>query len=512
MASKINSGELARIIKRMKLLHEVGLRIASVFELDKLLSSAVNLTREILGYDDCAIFLVEREKLVLKAIAAFPKEVLGKKIPVGKGIVGKCAEDRKIINIGDISKCSFYIPSGLENIKSKIALPIIFGGKLLGVLTIESTQKNAFSKQDEEILSILCSQIGLAINNIEITQSKIKEMELLHQIGLKIVSKVELDKLLSFVVNLIKDNLGYDFSAIFLPVGKKLILKAHSIGKKAHLGLEIKFGEGIVGKSAATKEIINIGDVSKCDFYIPSELKDAKSALAIPILHNNRLFGVLGVESSEKNAFKEDDIKLLKILCSQIGVALRNAEMHAELQKLAITDSLTGLYNYRYFRTRLEQEITRAKRYGRPLSLILIDIDDFKFINDNFGHLKGDEVLIAIARLILDNIRRVDSVSIMKEVELDIAVRYGGEEFMIILPETPLQGAISAGERLRKLIKKEVNEKIPLIYNGRRFMITGSVGIASLKEDDTSNDLIKRVDLAMYEAKRKGKDQTCWVE
>ena len=496
----------------MKLLHQIGLKIVSVYELDKLLFSAVNLTQKFLGYDDCAIFLIEGGKLVLKALTGFPKEVLGKEIPFGKGVVGKCAEKREIINIGDVSKCSFYIPFGRKSIKSEIALPIIFGEKLLGVLTIESSEKNAFSKEDEETLSILCSQIGVAIQNIKMTESKIREMELLHQIGIKIVSKIELEELLFFVVNLVKDNLGYDFSGIFLPVGKKLVLKAHSIGEKTHLGLEIKFGEGIVGKSAENKEIINIGDISKCKFYIPSELKGAKSALAIPILHNDRLFGVLAVESKEKNAFKEDDIKLLKILCSQIGVALRNAEMHAELQRLAITDSLTGLYNYRYFRTRLEQEITRAKRYGRPLSLILIDIDDFKFINDNFGHLKGDEVLIAIARLILDNIRKVDSVSIMKEVELDIAVRYGGEEFMIILPETPLEGAISAGERLRKLIKKEVNERIPLIYNGRRFMITGSVGVASLKEGDTSNDLIKRVDSAMYEAKKKGKDQVCWIE
>ncbi|MCP2617918.1 sensor domain-containing diguanylate cyclase [Candidatus Aminicenantes bacterium AC-335-A11] len=512
MASEANSQELKKKIQQMKLLHQIGLKIVSVFDLNELLSSVVNLTREILGYDDCAIFLVQNRKLVLKALAGFPNKVLGKEIPFGKGVVGRCAEKREIINIGDVSKCSFYIPSGLENIKSEIALPIVFSNKLLGVLTIESSKKNAFTKDDEETLDILCSQIGVAIQNINVTQSKIKEMEFLHQIGLKIVSKVELDELLSCVVNLIKDKLGYSFTGIFLPVGKKLVLKAHSMGEEAHLGFEIKFGEGVVGKSAESKEVINVGDISKCDFYIPSELKDAKSALAIPILHENRLFGVLAVESSEKNAFKKDDIKLLKILCSQIGIALRNVEMHEELQKLAITDSLTGLYNYRFFRNRLEQEITRAKRYGRPLSLIFIDIDDFKFINDNFGHLKGDEVLIAIARLILDNIRKVDSVSIMKEVEIDIAVRYGGEEFMVILPETPLQGAISAGERLRKLIKKEVNEKIPLIYNGRRFMITSSVGVASLKEDDTSNDLIKRVDQAMYDAKKKGKDQVCWIE
>jgi diguanylate cyclase (GGDEF)-like protein len=510
--SKIDSEKLTRKIKQMKLLHEIGLKIVSVFELNKLLSSAVNLTREILGYDDCALFLIEGEKLILKAVAGFPQEVLGKEILIGKGVVGKCAKEKKIINIGDISKCPFYIPSGLKNVKSEIALPIVFGEKLLGVLTIESTQKNAFSKEDEETLGILCSQIGVAIQNIEITQSKIKEMEVLHQIGLKIISTVKLDELLFSAVNLIKENLGYDFSSIFLPVGKKLIMKAHSKMEEVRLGFEIKFGKGLIGKSAEKKEVINIGDISKCDFYIPSELKGVKSALAIPILHNSHLLGILAIESCEKDAFKEDDIKLLKILCSQIGVALRNAEMHSELQKLAITDSLTGLYNYRYFRTRLEQEITRSKRYGRGLSLILIDIDDFKLINDNFGHLKGDEVLIAIARLILDNIRRVDSVSIMKEVELDIAVRYGGEEFMIILPETFLDGAIAAAERLKKLIKKEVNEKVPLIYNNRKLIITASLGVASLKTEDTSNDLIKRVDQAMYEAKKKGKDQVCWVE
>ncbi len=512
MSFEMKSDKSTKKMRRLELLHSIGLKIASVFELDGLLSFTVDFTRETLGYDDCAIFLIKGEKLILKAASGFPEKTLGKKIPIGKGIVGRCAQKKKIVNIEDVSECKFYIPSGLKNIKSEIAVPIFFGEKLLGVLAIESTKKNAFSKEDEETLSVLCSQIGVAIRNIELTESRIKEMELLHQIGLKIVSKMDLDELLNTVVNLIKDSLGYDFSGIFLPVGKKLVLKAHSRCKETRLGLEIKFGEGLVGRSAQSKEVINIGDVSKCDFYIPSGLKEVKSALALPIKYDKRLLGVLATESCEMEAFKDEDVKLLKILCSQIGVALRNAEMHTELQKMAITDSLTGLYNYRYFRNRLEHEITRSRRYGRELSLILIDIDNFKMINDTFGHLKGDEILIAIARLILDNIRKVDSISIMKEVELDIAVRYGGEEFMLILPETPLQGAISAAERLRKLIKEEINKKIPLVYNEKKYTVTGSLGVVSLKSGEISNDLIKRVDQAMYEAKRKGKDRVCWVD
>ncbi|MFX1539079.1 MAG: diguanylate cyclase, partial [Promethearchaeota archaeon] len=503
--------ELSERIKQVELLNKIGMKIVSVSDLDNLLETVAAYAKKFLGYDNCAIFLIEGTDLILKSTYYFPKQYRGMKIPVGKGVVGKCIQKKELINISDISKCKFYIPSGLKRIQSEIALPIIYGKQPLGALTIESTKKEAFTKEDERMLGILSSQLGVAINKVRLTQSRFKEMELLRQAGLKIVSNIDLDKLLSIIVNLVRESLGYDNCAIFLPQGKKLILKAQSHFPKKVLGLEIKFGEGIVGRSAKRKKVINIGDVPKCDFYIPSGLKGIQSALALPILYENRLIGILATESRKKEAYRNEDVNVLTILSSQIGVALRNAEMLGELKKMSITDSLTGLYNYRYFRMRLEQETLRARRYNRNLSLILIDLDNFKMINDTFGHLKGDEILIAIAQLLLKNIRKLDSSSIMKEVEIDIPVRYGGEELMIIQPETPLQGAITAAKRLRTLIKKEINRKIRLIKeNGKQLKVSGSIGVASLKTREKSDDLIKRVDQAMYEAKKRGKDQICW--
>ncbi|MFQ6082007.1 MAG: diguanylate cyclase [Candidatus Aminicenantia bacterium] len=500
-------------IEKMELLQRIGLEIVSIFDLAHLLTQVVNQTSDTLGYDRCAIFLLEGEYLVLKAVSRFPKKRLGMKIPIGEGVVGRCAKKKEMVNIGDISRCKFYVPSGLEGVQSEIAVPIVYGNRLLGVLTTESTKKNAYGEEDIRLLSILSSQVGVALRNRELTELRIREMELLHQVGLKIVSVFDLDELLLTIVNLTKESLGYDNCAIFLLKGKKLILRALTHFPKRVLGMEIRVGEGVVGRCAKKKEVVNIGDISKCEYYIPSGLRGVKSALAVPIIYGDRLLGVLTTESTTRNAYDEESIRLLRVLCSQVGVALRNVEMHNELERLAVTDSLTGLYNYRYFRTRLDQEISRAKRYSRDLSLILIDLDNFKMVNDLFGHLKGDEVLILVSRLILDNTRKVDNTSIMKEVEIDIAARYGGEEFMLILPETPLKGVISAAERLRKLIEKEVNQKIVMKdKQGQRLKVTGSLGVACLKKDEGSEELIRKVDQAMYEAKERGKNQVRWIE
>jgi len=199
---------------------------------------------------------------------------------------------------------------------------------------------------------------------------------------------------------------------------------------------------------------------------------------------------------------------LLQRLCFQIGVALSNAETFARLQKLAVTDGLTGLYNCRYFLARLEEEVIRVRRYKRELSIIILDLDDFKKVNDVYGHLMGDEILKAVSSLIAENTRRSDSASIMKGADVDTAARYGGEEFMLILPETPLDGALVLAERLRKVIETEVNKLLPSLEEDQeQLRVTGSFGIASLGGNETVKDLIQRADEAMYRAKAAGKNR-----
>jgi diguanylate cyclase (GGDEF)-like protein len=335
-------------------------------------------------------------------------------------------------------------------------------------------------------------------------------MEILRGIGLKMTSAFDSDALLHSVVDYIHTNLAYDYAGIYLRMDNKLVLKAHSLPDKSLLGKEIGLRDGLVNRRARSDKAPDISALFPHDIVITSGREGIKSAVALPILFEDELLGLLTAESCTKTALEEDDVGLLNILCSHTGAALRNMKVMDELKRLAVTDGLTGLYNYRYFRERLDEEILRARRYERDLSLILMDLDNFKSVNDLFGHLKGDEVLVAAAQLITKNIRRVDKPSIMKGKEDDITVRYGGEEFMIILPETPLKGAVVVAQRLRVLVKEKINRILPVAEQVRdRPIITGSFGVVSLKPDETADEFIMRVDEAMYEAKDKGKDGVC---
>ena len=166
-----------------------------------------------------------------------------------------------------------------------------------------------------------------------------------------------------------------------------------------------------------------------------------------------------------------------------------------QLQQLAVTDGLTGLYNYPYFKHKLQVEIARSKRHGLPVSLLMMDIDFFKMYNDHFGHPLGDRILRRFSNLLFEHVRQIDILS-----------RYGGEEFALILPGTPRESARIVAEKLRSLIEKSyfpLSEKLPF---GR---VTMSVGVAGYPEDAKNDEeLIRNADQALYRAKKEGRNRT----
>jgi diguanylate cyclase (GGDEF)-like protein len=195
-----------------------------------------------------------------------------------------------------------------------------------------------------------------------------------------------------------------------------------------------------------------------------------------------------------------DTVKELKRKNRELAIAYQNLEAsHHEQVRLyerIVTDDKTGVHNYHFFRIRLSEEFDRARRYGHDLSLIMIDVDDFKRINDEFGHPVGDDVLRQIARLLADGQRSVDVVA-----------RYGGEEFAVILPETALDEAQIAAERLRERVRT-------MRLSGpaeRALPVTISCGVASYPRPDimTAEELIQRADRVLYAAKSHGKDRVC---
>ena len=188
-----------------------------------------------------------------------------------------------------------------------------------------------------------------------------------------------------------------------------------------------------------------------------------------------------------------DRVKVGPTILKYLSGLDAEAKYHEEIYRMTIVDGLTQIHNKRYLFEALDKELIRARRYDRQLSLLIFDIDYFKNINDQYGHLAGDHVLRELARIVQERIRRDE-----------VFARYGGEEFVIVLPETPLAGGVALAENLRGRV-----ETHPFAFQGERIPVTISVGCAMLGEEKSAADLIQRADDKLYEAKRGGRNRVC---
>jgi diguanylate cyclase (GGDEF)-like protein len=194
---------------------------------------------------------------------------------------------------------------------------------------------------------------------------------------------------------------------------------------------------------------------------------------------------------------EERQLDHLALLASFAAMAIDNASLHGRTRMMALTDALTGLYNNRYFMQMFPHELIRARRYMKPLSLIMIDVDNFKKLNDTYGHPKGDQVLANLGKILAGSLRAAD-----------LSFRYGGEEFAVILPETRLDGAFMVAETLREKIFKGVT---PLLGQNSDHLVTVSLGVSGFPGDGSTTDhLLSHADACLYKAKHQGKNMVYW--
>jgi diguanylate cyclase (GGDEF)-like protein len=207
---------------------------------------------------------------------------------------------------------------------------------------------------------------------------------------------------------------------------------------------------------------------------------------------------VVGIVSvvREGQPFSDRDRELLAYLAGTASVSIQNVGLHETVQRQAVTDELTGLYNHRRFQEAMVAESDRARRFDQPMSLVMLDIDNFKKVNDNYGHQQGDQVLREVARVLRESSREIDSPA-----------RYGGEELAVVLPQTDLEGAFQLAERVRQEVEAM---QVPMVDGaGGAISVTASLGVASLPESAPEpGELIAAADAALYQAKNAGKNQT----
>ena len=251
-------------------------------------------------------------------------------------------------------------------------------------------------------------------------------------------------------------------------------------------------GEGAAGWVMDHGRARRISDLSTSDIRSDGAPHGIRAWLGVPLFLYGECAGVIAVQSSRVGAFKAEHQRLLESLGLQIAAALQNSNLY----ELAMVDGLTGLFVRRYFDARIEEEIERSRRYGSAFSVVMMDVDDFKKLNDSYGHLVGDRVLRAISNVVKSQMRGVDT-----------AARYGGEEISVILPRTEMLGAYNLAERIREAIAElriTTDEDPP-----KALGVTASLGIAAFPESRAADgeDLVRRADRALYRAKKTGKNR-----
>lgn len=258
----------------------------------------------------------------------------------------------------------------------------------------------------------------------------------------------------------------------------------------------VKMGEGIAGWVAQTGKPTIVNDTSK-DPRFARRFDSAtqfhtRSILCAPLISRGRTIGVVQVINRTGGKFTQADLELLLTLVEPCAIAIENAILFQRTEQLTITDDLTKLFNSRYLNVYISREIKRCKRHGIPLSLIFLDLDGFKGINDQYGHLAGSATLTEVGRILAEAVR-----------ESDILARYGGDEFVAVLPETPPSGALVIAERIRKAIASHSFLKA----EGLEARLSASFGISSYPDHAlTPEGLIQKADQAMYRVKERNKN------
>jgi len=275
-------------------------------------------------------------------------------------------------------------------------------------------------------------------------------------------------------------------------VTKEIEIKAEAGTTAQAKGKRIPLGVGIVGRVARTYERALVQNAG--EGHLLGVLPDSRAVLCMPITYGESLLGVLNVESREENAFSPQDVLIMSTLADLLATALHNAFVFQKLQQQSITDGLTGIKTRRFFWEALSSEWKRASRSGRPFSVVLVDLDKFKEVNDTFGHLEGDLVLARVGRLLEQRCR-----------QSNVVARYGGDEFIILMPETSVEQAQALAERLRLWLAQDAMLA--------EHQITGSFGVASFPGHGFSaEDIIRVADAGMYAAKHAGGNRVSMVE
>lgn len=413
--------------------------------------------------------------------------------------------------------------------KACLNIPLVYADDLVGLLLLVETHGDrVYSSEEIEAACALGEQAAVAVHNAR----RYHEMEAAYaQLEHQLRDRHELLRLSQTLLTTLDRQVVFEQIALLLAAlfdydALDIALMDHAAGRLVvdfavdatgdhTLGFSVPLGCGVVGAVAETGRPEMVNDMLHDPRAVSAPGTDSRpqASILVPLVVEESVLGVLTVDRFDGRVFGQREFELVHLVTNLGAVALRNAELYGEMQSRATTDALTGLFNRGALDERLEDELAKARRYGTPVSLLMIDIDDFKPFNDRYGHACGDRVLVHLAEVLSRSTRE----------RVDVVARYGGEEFVVVLPSTASGGALAAADRLRESLCIDEEHSGAAVAERIRYAVardgvpgtgdppatvTVSVGVAAYPEHaDSLERLLANADKALYLAKGLGKNR-----
>src|SRR6267378_2409217 len=487
--------ESSRRMQKIAILYDASQAVLSTFDLDEVLRQILVIARDYFHLQNVAILLLDKEKQELhpRCVIGWDPGTEKIRLPLGRGITGAAARQKRPIYARDVSKDANYV-STAQSTQSELAIPLMVRDEVVGVLDCQSENADHFDNDKIDLLTLFSTQASMALQNAHLyslERQRAKQLEVINAIAQQTTSVLDQEELLAKVCGLIQQAFQVGHVSVLLRDDEGVVLRA-SYGRFtacSPAGGRLPATTGLWGRALAEGKTLIENDVRNLHEYV-GFYRETQSRMCIPLVSFGQTLGVLMLERDETGSFQEGDMKSLEAVADICATAIQNAHYVERVKQLAYLDGLTGIFNRRFFELRILEEIDRARRFDSGMAVLMVDIDQFKRLNDEFGHLLGDEVLRQVSSMFHQQLRKID-----------VVCRYGGEEFGILLSQTNPQHALAVTEKLRRLVESWQFPGVPRC-------VTISAGVATFPDHGTSRDeLVKSADAGLYAAKQGGRNR-----